>query len=224
MKQRHEQQQINQTEQTAIIRQENAQPTFAGLAKNRIINKHGMTEQEWAVYDAAVSIGLFTLRTAFPTQARNYNDKEHDMLIALWLEIFAEISPDILHEAIMRFVSTDRKGFFPSPGQVMGLVEDIIKEREWRETEKRIAEHAAYMREIKKRVDNGENCSTCRFCDCREVKDKWDSRKKETGLFCQHPESHKYEGEYGYGTAASILCEYYEPKNENNENEVNLIE
>jgi len=31
-------------------------------------------------------------------------------------------------------------------------------------------------------------------------------------LFCQNPESYKYEGEYGYGTAASILCEHYEPK------------
>ena len=146
-----------------------------------------MTEQAWAIYDAAMSIGLLTLRTAYPTQARNYSDKEHDMLAALWLEIFAEVKPDILHEAIMRFVATDRKGFFPSPGQVMGIAEDIIKEREWRETEKRIAEHAVYLRELQKRIDNGENCSTCRFCECREVKDRWDSRKKKWACSAKTP-------------------------------------
>ena len=100
------------------------------MAKNRIISKYGMTEQEWAIYDAALSIGLLTLRTAFPTQTRNYSDKEHDMLTALWLEMFAEVKPDILQEAIMRFIAKDRKGFFPAPGMVMGFVEDIIKERE----------------------------------------------------------------------------------------------
>jgi hypothetical protein len=34
------------------------------------------------------------------------------------------------------------------------------------------------------------------------------------GLFCQNPDSYKYEGDYGWGTAASILCEFYEPKTE----------
>jgi bacterioferritin-associated ferredoxin len=189
MKQRHEQrQQFNfdeqtSNEQTALVRQEAMQlpttPTFADLAKTRIINKYNMTEQSWVIYDAAMSIGLLTLRTAYPTQARNYSDKEHDMLAALWLEIFAEVKPDILYEAIMRFISTDRKGFFPSPGQVMGIVESIVKEREWKETEKRIAEHAIYLRELQKRIDGGENCSTCLFCEHREVVDKWDSRKKE---------------------------------------------
>jgi len=230
MKQQYEQQD-NQysSEQTAIIRQEPAQQTCAGLAKNRVISKYGMTEQEWAIYDAAVSIGLLTLRTAFPTQARNYSDREHDMLTAVWLEMFAEVKPDVLHEAIMRFIATDRKGFFPPPGLVMGCVEDIQREREWQETEKRMKEHAVYLREIQRRIDNGENCSTCKFCVHREVKDKWDSRKTEMGLFCQNPESYKYEGDYGYGTAASILCDYYEPrpqlqeKNET-ESEADLIE
>jgi hypothetical protein len=222
MKLQHEQQ-PNPDKQNALIRHESTNiSTFAELAKNRIMSKHGMIEQEWIVYDAAVSIGLLTLRTAFPTQARNYNDREHDMLIALWLEIFAETAPDIFHEAIMRFVATDRKGFFPSPGQVMGFAEDIIKEREWKETEAQLERHAEYLRAIQKRIDNGENCSTCRFCECREKTDIWDSRKKETGLFCQNPESYKYEGDYGWGTAASIICEHYEPKTENNESEVEI--
>jgi hypothetical protein len=133
------------------------------------------------------------------------------MLTALWLEIFTEVERGILNEAIMRFVAADRKGFFPSPGQVMGFVEEIIAEREKRAKEDSMKIHAAYLRQIQQRVDNGENCSTCRFCVCREVKSLW-KRETENGLFCQNPESYKYEGEYGWGTAASILCDLYEPK------------
>ena len=187
-------------------------PTLAGIAKNRIIGKTGMTEQAWAIYDAAMSLGLLTLRTAFPTQARNYSDREHDMLTALWLEIFAETEPGILHEAIMRFVSTDRKGFFPAPGQIMGIAEEIIDERQKQAAAESSARHCAYLREIQQRIDNGENCSTCRFCEHREVENVWNRREKEAGLFCQNPDSYKYEGEGGFGTAASILCEHYEPK------------
>ena len=226
MKQQHNQlQPHNPNEQTALVTQDTAYqpPTFSGLAKNRVISKYGMTEQEWAIYDAALSIGLLTLRTAFPTQTRNYSDREHDMLAALWLEIFAEVNPEILREAIMRFISTDRKGFFPAPGQIMGFVEDIQKEREWQETERRMKEHAVYLREIQRRVNNGENCSTCKFCVRREVTDKWNSRKTEMGLFCQNPESYKYEGDYGYGTAASILCDYYESCDKITENESEVI-
>ena len=216
MKQQYNQQQDNKNpnEQTALVRQEPAyqQPTLAGLAKNRIMGKFGITEQAWAIYDAEVSIGLLTLRTAFPTQARNYSDREHDMLMALWLEIFAEVEPGTLREAIMRFISTDRKGFFPAPGQIMGIVEEIIDERKKQEEAERTERHYAYLREMQRRIDGGENCSTCRFCEHREVKDRWLTQKNEIGLFCRNPESYKYEGDYGYGTAASILCEYYQPQ------------
>ena len=198
-----------QTEQSTAIIQANAPPTLAGLAKNRIMDKYGISEQQWAIYDAEVSIGLLTLRTAFPTQARNYSDREHDMLSALWLEIFAEIEPGLLRESVMRFISTDRKGFFPAPGQIMGIVEEIIDERKKQAAAESAERHYAYLRELQKRIDNGENCSTCKFCEHREVVDMWDKTKKP-GLFCQNPASYKYEGEYGYGTAASILCEHYQ--------------
>ena len=218
MKQQHEQQQI-EPKQTAV--QPGAIPTLAGAVQNRIMGKHGMTEQEWAIYDAEVSIGLLTLRTAFPTQARNYSDREYDVLTALWLEIFADVEPGLFREAIMRFVATDRKGFFPSPGQIMGCVEEIQDERKKQADAERAEQHYAYLRELQKRIDNGENCSSCRFCECREVADVWNKRKKEMKLFCQNPESYKFEGEYGYGTVASIICDYYEPKNEN---EVKTVE
>ena len=85
------------------------------------MSQSGMTEQEWVVYDAEVSISLLTLRTAFPTQARSYSDREHDVLTALWLEIFAETKPAMLREAIMRFITTDRKASYKySVNQTLG--------------------------------------------------------------------------------------------------------
>jgi hypothetical protein len=210
-----QQNKLQDNQNTAIV-QANEPRTLTDITKLRIMDKYGITEQAWAILDAEVSIGLLTLRTAFPTQARNYSDREHDMLTALWLEIFAEVERGILNEAIMRFVAADRKGFFPSPGQVMGFVEEIIKEREKRAKEESMKIHAAYLRQLQQRIDNGENCSTCRFCITREVKHFWNkANEAEQGLFCQNPESYKYEGEHGYGTAASILCDLYEPKNEN---------
>jgi len=192
------------------LAQTNNQPTLAELAKNRIMSRCGITEQEWQIYDAEISVGLLTLRTAFPTQTRNYSDKEHDMLMALWLEIFVALEPGIINEAILRFISTDRKGFFPSPGQIMGIIVDIQAERERQATQERIKAQAIYLRQLQDRIDNGENCSTCRFCEHRDVPPKWGSSKTEVRLFCQNPESYKYEGQNSYGTAATILCEHYE--------------
>ena len=205
-------QQLEQRHNDTAIIKHNEQPTMASLTKNRIMSKYGMTEQQWVMYDAEVSIGLLTLRTAFPAQARNYSDREHDMLTALWLEMFAEVEPSMLREAIMRFIATDRKGFFPSPGQIIGCVEEIAAEREKQAAAESAERHYDYLRQLQKRIDNGENCSTCRFCEHREVTDRWDKTQDEIGLFCQNLKSYKYEGEDGYGTASSILCEYYEPK------------
>ena len=198
------------TKQQHDLAQINNAPTFAELAKTQLMHRYGITAQEWASYDAAISVGLLKLRTAFPTQARNCSEKEHDMLIALWLEIFIAIEPSIFHEAIMRFVAADRKGFFPSPGQIMGIVEDIQAERERQATEERIKTHAAYLRQIQQRIDNGENCSTCKFCEHRYTPQKLGSAKTEVKLYCQNPASFKYEGQYGHGTVATILCEHYE--------------
>jgi len=79
------------------------------------------------------------------------------------------LEPGIFHESIMHFVAADRKGFFPSPGQIMGIVEDIQAERERQATEERIKTHAAYLRQMQQRVDSGENCSTCKFCEHRDT-------------------------------------------------------
>jgi len=135
-----------------IETQAGVQTSFSELAKNRITAKFGMGEQEWVLYNAEVSIGLLTLRTAFPAQSRNFSDREHDMLLALWLEIFAETKPGTFREAIMHFISTDRKGFFPAPGQIMGAIEEMAAERE-----NQMFEQYFYPRRKRQRhIDNGE--------------------------------------------------------------------
>ena len=207
---RNSQQRYEQAHDVTLTQSAETSP-FTAMAKDRIIRNCGMNEQQWAVYNAEVSISLLTLRTAFPTQARNYSDKEHDMLTALWLEIFVEVVPGVLLEAAMQFIATDRKGFFPSPGQIMGIVEDILAKRETAEKEKRTREHAEELRKYYGRVESGENCSTCRFCERREFVHPWDKGQNDVRLYCQNPNSYKYEGEHGHGTAACIVCEYYEP-------------
>ena len=89
-----------------------------------------LTPEERKRHDALVATELFKLRTAYPTQARNYTEREVRALNALWSEIFAEVDPGLLHEAVTRFIVSDRKGYFPSPGQILGCIEQIAAERE----------------------------------------------------------------------------------------------
>lgn len=204
MQQQHNQLQANhQTKPQSL-----EQTSLAGLTKNSIMAKFDMTEQEWSMYDAELSLGLLTLRTAFPAQARNFSEREHDMLSALWQEIFAEAEPGMLREAIMRFISADRKGFFPSPGQIMDTIEEITAERK-KQAETEMFEQYYYSNRKRQRTNSGENCSTCRFGEQREAEDIWDKTKK-TGLYCQNPDSPKYGGE----TAADILCDCHGAKND----------
>jgi len=155
-------------------------------------------------YELLIAAELYTLRMAYPVQARNFTEREVMRTNQLWAEVFAGIDLHLIHKAIIRFIATDRKAFFPSPGQIWGMVEEIIAEdeaeRKRQAAERSMMEYAKH----RQRVKNGENCSTCRFCEHRQVDGI------TTKLFCQNPHSYKYEGDFGYGTAATILCEFYE--------------
>lgn len=115
------------------------------------VSHFGMTEKQWAQYDAVVSLELAKLRAVYPTQARSFSDDEYNTMTAVWLEAFADVDPQALHEAIMRFIKADRKAFFPSPGQIMGCVEEIQaeqREREWiRKSIERNRRYLAKMRQ-----------------------------------------------------------------------------
>lgn len=170
-------------------------------------------------YELFIAAELFTLRMAYPVQARKFTEREVGRTNELWAEIFAGVDLKLLHQAIIRFIATDRKAFFPSPGQIIGVLEDIMAEEKAEQNRICTERHWARVAEMERRIANGENCSTCRFCDHRQVQAKrgifgnhsHGSVDDVIKLFCQNPSSYKYEGKYGYGTAATILCEFYEP-------------
>lgn len=85
------------------------------------------TEQPLSV--EKINEELLVLQTAFPTIVRNYDEYEFNSLQALWYRIFKNVPEDIMSEAILRYIINDRKGFFPSPGQIIGCIEQIVKER-----------------------------------------------------------------------------------------------
>ena len=166
-------------------------------------------------HELFIAAELYTLRMAFPVQARKFTEREVSRTNELWAEIFAGVDLGLLHKAIIRFIATDRKAFFPSPGQIIGVLEDIVAEDE--ALQKRIAteKYRAEVAKMQRRIDQGENCSTCHYCEHRQVKAGYFDGHKHgeeiTKLFCQNPSSYKCEGNTGHGTTASILCEYYEP-------------
>jgi hypothetical protein len=187
-----------------------------------------LTAGELAKREAILSSEILRLRVAYPTQARNFSPQETAMLNELWREIFIAVEPIIFREAVMRFITTDRKSFFPSPGQIVGFVEQIIAERE--EERKRISDelHWSKVRANDELIRNGEHCGTCKYCRhafiAPDMYDKgyreWQLARNEEErlklriekLYCENPSSNKYEGEHGYGTARTIRCEYYEPQ------------
>ena len=101
--------------------------------KELIMNESGMCEKQWAMHMKSVTKCLFRLRTAFPVQSRNFDEIETEALTALWLEFFADIKPEILESAVNLYIKRNRTGFFPSLGQIVGFVEQIMAEGEARQ-------------------------------------------------------------------------------------------
>ena len=198
-------------------------------------------------YELFIAAELYTLRVAYPVQARKFTEREVRRTNELWAEIFTGVDLELLHKAIIRFIATDHKAFFPSPGQIIRVLKDIMAEEEAERKRITAEKHWAKVAEIERRKARGENCSTCRFCEHRQVGvgsnglggpgsfsslknlsnpgnsngrgsfnhrsnfNQYTPRNNRTKLFCQNPESYKFEGQYGHGTAATILCEYYAP-------------
>ncbi len=73
---------------------------------------------------------LLVLQTAFPAVVRNYDEYEFQALQNLWYDIFKNVPEQLMREAVKRFIINERKGFFPSPGQIIGYIEQIVAEQE----------------------------------------------------------------------------------------------
>ena len=121
---------------------------------------------------------LLKLNLAYPAQSRSFTADEVKALNTLWNEIFEKVPNDILSEAVRRFISGDRKGYFPSPGQIMGYVEEIDAEIIAKKRRLKFEKIAKTIKEIEKARENGENYTTCVYstpaneCACPRMTDE----------------------------------------------------
>lgn len=89
----------------------------------------------------SINSQLLVLQTAFPTVVRNYDEYEVQALQQLWYDIFKNVPEQLMREAVKRFIINDRKGFFPSPGQIVGYIEQIVAEQKEAEMLRGILEY-----------------------------------------------------------------------------------
>lgn len=85
-------------------------------------------QQEESETLESVAKQLLVLQTAYPTITRNYDKEEYQAMLRLWYAIFKNVPQRTMREAIRRYIITDRKGFFPAPGQIIGYIEQIVAE------------------------------------------------------------------------------------------------
>ncbi len=97
---------------------------------------------------------LAVLQMAYPTQSRNFTHSEVELTNRLWEEVFCQVHPKLVHEGVMLFIVSDKKGFFPTPGQVVACVEEIIREQQEKETLRRHRQWAEQTLEEWHREEN----------------------------------------------------------------------
>ena len=181
-------------------------------ARNRIMRKALISDAQFAELYRTITRSHLRLRVEYPTQSRNFDNSEWDALEASWLELFCDVEPEILHEAVIRFIAKDRKGYWPNSGQIMSAVEDVLADLEKQRREQQSRQEAEQLKRYYQRIKNGENCGTCRHCEHKKERQPWLINEATTKLYCQNPKSYKFHGNTGgRGTAASILCDFYEP-------------
>lgn len=154
-----------------------------------------------------VSAQLLVLQTAFPAVVRNFDKFEFQALQSLWYDVFKNVPEEVMREAIRRFIINDRKGFFPSPGQIVKYVEQIAAEEKMRRDEeefkKEMERYAAIRAEEQRLIEAGEICGNCKYCR-RETPPPmrwyadWGGLVEEKifpeQLYCVNPDSRKYAG------------------------------
>lgn len=83
-----------------------------------------------ALTPAQVNKQLMVLATAYPTIVRKYDQYEYKATQELWYIIFKNVPEELFQEAVKRYIINDTKGFFPAPGQIVGIITEIVKQRE----------------------------------------------------------------------------------------------
>jgi len=119
-----------------------------------------------------------------------------------------------MQEAIRRFIINDRKGFFPSPGQIIGIIEQLIIEEEEERERIESEEYWKSYQKTQERIESGENCATCRFGERREEKYFVTFTKEDVRevFYCHNPESDNSVSQRRCGMAYLAVCEFYEKR------------
>lgn len=183
-----------------------------------------------AITPQKMSAQLLVLQTAFPAVVRNFDKYEFQALQSLWYDIFKNVPEDITREAIRRFIINDRKGFFPSPGQIVQYVEQIADEQETARKEKEFvemveAQRKAYEKE-RQLIAAGETCANCRYCHSKtpppiryyaHIDVLFEEKTFPPEYYCAKLESSRYEGNDGKRKLPSkdgqdLRCNYFERK------------
>lgn len=132
-------------------------------SNNRSLWQQAQCDELQSIDDIDAQIAI--LQVSYPTVLRNYSEREIKALRQLWYSIFKNVPVPIMQEAIQRFIINDRKGFFPSPGQIVEYVEQITAERI---TNERKALREANLKKIeddRKAIEQRIFCDNCKFCE-----------------------------------------------------------
>ena len=69
---------------------------------------------------------LATLQAFYPDSFRGMTDAAANLKVKLWQEQFADEPAILVHEAVKAYVSTDKKGFMPVPGQIKEQISILL--------------------------------------------------------------------------------------------------
>lgn len=97
-----------------------------------------MTTQEF--------LEVFTmLETAYPTHYKKLTNTEKKRSIELWSSLFRNYDSGLVKKAVMNYISSDKSGFPPVPGQITEIIHALLEpdsmtdEEAWKLVEKAIS-------------------------------------------------------------------------------------
>ena len=71
---------------------------------------------------------LATLQAFYPDAFRGMSEEATQLKIELWREMFADEPGSLVQAAVKAYISTDKKGFMPVPGQIKEQMSIITKQ------------------------------------------------------------------------------------------------
>lgn len=72
-----------------------------------------------------ISKMVYIVKSTYPNQFKNYDTAMMKNHIAAWVMVFEDKPKDLAYQALKLYLSTDSKGFAPSPGQIVDCMHKI---------------------------------------------------------------------------------------------------